>query len=204
MLRAMKSSGVGERITLALLALALVSAIAFYFANPYHSPLRDPRARLLGFLLYRQPSLSMEPTIPEGALFVVSTRSLGSRDPRPGEMVAFLYPPNPEVIYLKRVIAGGGSTVEIRGQRVYVDGIPVYEPYVARRTILAPEYEYLRDVSPPPHDLPALLVPDGQYVVLGDNRGNSEDSRSWGTVPRELMVGTFAGFLFRPGALTNE
>lgn len=197
MLRAMKNSGVGERVALALIALALLFGIVVYLVNPYHSPLRDPRARILGYMPYRQPSLSMAPTIPQGAIFVVDTHALGHRDPRPGEMVAFLYPPKPSVVYSKRVIAVGGSTIEIRGQRVYVDGKELDEPYVARRTILPPEYEEMRGMWPPQSDLPPFRVPDGQFFVLGDNRGNSEDSRVWGTVPRELMVGTFVVILFR-------
>ena len=55
----------------------------------------------------------------------------------------------------------------------------------------------MRGSLPPPPDQPPLEVPEGQFFVLGDNRGNSEDSRVWGTVPRELMVGTFSAILFR-------
>lgn len=204
MLRAMKNSGVLERVALAFMALALLLGVAVYLVNPYHSPLRHPNARLLGYMLYRQPSLSMAPTVPLGSYFLVSTRSLGSRDPRPGEIVVFQYPPYPEITYLKRVIAVGGSTVEIRGQQVYVDGREISEPYVARHTILHPDVVRAGFTPPEDRGFPPFQVPQGQFFVLGDNRGNSEDSRAWGTVPRELMIGTFEGFVFRPGRRAHE
>ena len=204
MLRAMAKRGVLARIALAFLALLLLAGAAMYVINPFHSPLRDPWARIAGRMLYRQPSLSMAPTIPEGAYFLINTASLRGRDPQPGEIVAFLYPPNPRVTFLKRVVAVGGSTIEIREQQVFVDGKKIAEPYLAGETIYPPEFERLRATIRPPPDLPPFQVPERHFFVLGDNRGFSEDSRAWGAVPRELMVGTFARILFQPTEYAND
>jgi signal peptidase I len=181
-----------------LLTALLLSGVAMYFVDPFHSRLRDPRARVLGFTIFRQPSLSMAPTVPEGALFLVNVATLRARDPQPGEIIAFLYPPDPSVTYLKRVIAVGGSTIEVRGENVFVDGKKIVEPYLTGVTIYPPSFDREHMIPYEYPDLPPLQIPKGHFFVLGDNRGNSEDSRNWGTVPRELIAGTFGGFIYRP------
>ena len=145
-------------------------------------------------MFYRMPARNMEPTIPEGKFFWVSTWPLASRDPRVGEIIAFRWPPNPEVTYIKRVMATGGTTLEMRKGVVYLDGKALPEPYLpsepvtevvidGRRVPLPLEYIYA--------DVPPTLVPENHFYVLGDNRGNSVDSRSWGFVPRENVVGIY-------------
>lgn len=171
------------KIALAFVALFLAFAVVKYFANPYHSPVKDPRARVLGYLTFRMPSTSMTPTIKQGAVFVVNTATLADRDPQPGEIVAFLFPPNPQMTYIKRVVAVGGATIEVRHGVVIVDGKQLDEPYLAGT----------RSEPDPRDDMEPRKVEAHAFFVLGDNRGNSEDSRHWGAVPRELMVGIYDG-----------
>jgi len=77
--------------------------------------------------------------------------------------------------FIKRVIGLPGDTVAVRGGRVFVDGKPLTEPYIAD----TPRYQY----GP-------VKVPAGQYLVLGDNRNASLDSHLWGPLPRSAVIGT--------------
>ena len=93
-----------------------------------------------------------------------------------GDMVVFWYPNDPSKSYIKRVIGTPGDWVEVDRGSVLVNGKALVESYVP------PEY---RDhVS-----MPVTLVPDGEYFVLGDHRSSSNDSRSWGMVPRRYIYG---------------
>ena len=95
--------------------------------------------------------------------------------PRRGEVVVFHPPRRPDVEYVKRVVGLPGELVEIRRGRVLVDGIPLEEPYILRRgTTESRTY---------------ALLADDEYFVLGDNRLGSEDSRTWGPITVDTMVG---------------
>ncbi len=95
--------------------------------------------------------------------------------PQRGDIVVFHYPRDPSRDFVKRVIGVPGDTVEIRQGRVYVNDLPLEERYVSElgRTSLARE-----------------TLGAEQYFVLGDNRPHSNDSKDWGTVPLEDMVGS--------------
>ncbi len=99
---------------------------------------------------------------------------------RRGDIVAFRYPKDPALTFLKRVIALGGDRVEIRNDVLYRNGEAVAEPYVEHTRTRFPGY---RDNMRP------LVVPPGHMFVLGDNRDDSEDSRYFGAVPLANVVG---------------
>ena len=101
-----------------------------------------------------------------------------------GDVVVFHYPRNPEISYIKRVIAIPGDHLRIDHGTVLVNGKSLDEPYVP--------LEY-RDT----HSYPEQVVPDGNYFMMGDHRSISSDSREFGPVERELIYGK-AAFVYWP------
>jgi signal peptidase I len=108
-----------------------------------------------------------------------------------GEVVVFKYPEEPDRDFIKRVIGLPGETVELREKKVYINGTPLNEPYV--HFLVPPRtggtefnevtsYDVRERYGP-------VTVPPNQYFVMGDNRDNSQDSRYWGFLPRELVKG---------------
>ena len=185
----------GRKIAIAgavLSAVIIGAMVATYVVNPFKTASEDPRARLLGFTVFRVPSRSMEPTLREGDIVLVSSNALRKRDPRIGDIVVFQYPPDPAVIYVKRVVATGGTTIEMRQGTLYVDGELIEEPWLSakplRKTIDGGTTVPLHEANAN-SDLAPLAVPENHFFVLGDNRGNSSDSRVWGFVPRENVIG---------------
>jgi signal peptidase I len=114
------------------------------------------------------------PEIPFTALHLPRWRTI-----RRGDIVVFRYPRNPEEAFLKRVIAVGGDRVEIRGGVLYLNSVPVDEPYVVHR----------RPSRSSAEQATAVVVPGGSLFVMGDNRDNSSDSRDWGFVPEQNVIG---------------
>jgi len=96
------------------------------------------------------------------------------RAPKRGDVVVFRFPGNPDRDFIKRIIGEPGDTVEVRDGVVYIDGAPLDEPYITSK----PTYTYGPAEVPPKH-----------YFVLGDNRNNSYDSRAWGFLPEENIIG---------------
>jgi signal peptidase I len=117
---------------------------------------------------------SMEPTLLPHDRVLVDKLSYRLRGPRRGDVIVLRYPLNPERNYIKRIVALPGDTVEIRAGRLYVNGTPVDEPYLN---------------GTPQGSFGPVTVPAGAVFVLGDNRNNSEDSRSFGPLKTEFVVG---------------
>jgi signal peptidase I len=106
-----------------------------------------------------------------------------------GDVVVFKYPVEPERDFIKRVIGLPGETVEVRDRKVYVDGKPLDEPY-AHYLLPASAGDYQEVTSFDVRErYGPVTVPANQYFVMGDNRDNSQDSRYWGFLPRDLVKG---------------
>jgi len=162
---------------------------------------------------FQIPSPSMENTLLVGDYLLVNKLTYGKggigdyfmpyRDVRRGDIVVFNYPVNPEQHFVKRVIGVPGDRVHMVNKQVFVNGTPLKEPYVRFNR---PADDLFRDNFPRLSVTPGLtpewwvqlrklvedgqlIVPEGHYFVMGDNRDNSSDSRYWGFVPRANIIG---------------
>jgi signal peptidase I len=141
---------------------------------------------------FKIPSSSMEPTLQVGDHILVSKFIYGIRipftklklldfkTPRRGDTIVFIYtkdPSGPSKDFIKRVIGVGGDRVDIEGNKVYINGQKIEDPwgyYDAKN-------EWRRSLGPVgPYE--HVVVPQDHLFVLGDNRDNSQDSRFWGFV----------------------
>ena len=170
-----------------MIAVGAVLAIKAWVVNPY-----------------RIPSSSMEPTLhcahsspADGCEARFSDRVLANRfvyhftDPERGEIVVFETPPEAEEIcpgpggvFVKRLIGLPGDELEGRDGAVSLNGGLLSEPYVAGG-------DTGRAFEP-------IIVPEGQYFMMGDNRSSSCDSRDWGPVPRENLIGPVFALYWPP------
>lgn len=129
------------------------------------------------------PSGSMLPTLEINDRLIVEKVSYHFNDPERGDIVVFsptdrLRADNPSLrdAFIKRIIGLPGETVEITNGQVFINNEPIEENYIPAE--YAPDYEWGPEV-----------VPEGEYLVLGDNRNNSYDSHFWGYVPKRNIIG---------------
>ncbi|MBX7151875.1 signal peptidase I [bacterium] len=151
-------------------------------------------------------------TLPLTDIEIPQWRLPAIRDPKPGDVIVFKFPPDPTVDYIKRCVGVAGQTVEIRDKAVLVDGHPFSEviqpeglkfedPEIIPRN-KGYESMYPKDAGSRDNYGP-VTIPDGYVFVLGDNRDRSYDSRQWGFVPRENIIGK-ALFVFWSNASDNN
>lgn len=146
------------------------------------------------FELYKIPSGSMIPTLLVGDRIVVvkfiygprlpfvNVRLPGFKEPKKGDIVVFKAPDDPTKSFIKRFIAGGGETVEIKDGKLFVNGKTVEDPPAFRRVYYYNRGDYGLEGKP-------ITVPKDSYFVLGDNSASSRDSRYWGFVPKSYLIG---------------
>jgi signal peptidase I len=166
---------------------------------------------------FRIPSGSMMPTLLVGDFILVNKFAYGIRlpvlntkiidvgEPQRGDVVVFRYPKDPSVDYIKRVVGLPGDRIGYYNKTVYVNGKPVAQVpagvYVGTGSgvSMSGAGERLEQLGDVQHQIlvmprtPSMegefVVPENQYFVMGDNRDNSNDSRYWGTVPEQNLVG---------------
>ena len=162
---------------------------------------------------YKIPSGSMIPTLMIGDFILVDKNIYGykipltnitlfeNENPKRGDVVVFKYPEDQSINYIKRVIGLPGDKILYKNKRLYIndseyplikvehsyDPIEIADGNVFIENNLQKEYMILNQSNPPFNF--EYYVPNGTYFVLGDNRDNSNDSRFWGPVPEENLVG---------------
>jgi len=124
---------------------------------------------------------SMVPTLNDGQFVMVNRLVYKYSDPDHGDVVVFHYPRDPDQEYIKRIIGLPGDTVTITNGHVYINGQELDEPYIAASTRATGEWQ----------------VPGDHLFVLGDNRNNSQDSRNFGFVSMDNIIGK-AIFIYWP------
>lgn len=128
----------------------------------------------LAFQNFRIEGHSMEPNLHHGQFLVVNKLVYYLHPPERGDVVVFHSPQNPGKDFIKRVVGLPGEQVEIRGGQVFVNDARLEEIYIGQLS--------RRSWGP-------QVVGEFQYFVLGDNRGNSSDSRNWGMLDGDAIVG---------------
>jgi signal peptidase I len=153
---------------------------------------------------YNIPSGSMKPTLLVGDFILVNKLVYRFSEPQRGDIVVFKYPIDPNIDFIKRIVALPGEEVEVRNNQVFINGKPLPLIEVGRgeengvRKVIYEEVlpegikhkvQFYEDFPFSKRDFGPVVVPSNHYFVMGDNRDNSEDSRYWGFLPRENIVG---------------
>lgn len=165
---------------------------------------------------FRIPSSSMVPTLLRGDFILVNKFGYGLRlpvlhskflplgEPERGDVAVFRYPPDPSMDFIKRIVGLPGDVIEYRDKHLYVNGepvplqplgaytgpgAPIYETTLAFEEVLGKSRHHILHVRGRDSIDLRAEVPPGHYFVMGDNRDNSADSRRWGFVPEENLVG---------------
>lgn len=160
-------------------ALFVLLPVGTYLVNPFNTASSDVRARLFGAVPYHIPSHSMAPTLVRGDYILANTSVYSGRPPVAGDIIVFRYPRDPAVSYVKRVVGTPGNRVRITAGRLYVDDREIDQPYIDPQNNLGAGSLSLAE----------RVIPEGQVFVMGDNRDHSNDSRYWGYLPVENIVG---------------
>lgn len=130
---------------------------------------------------FKIPSGSMRPTLEVGDRILVSKFIYFFKEPQRGDVIVFRSPEAPKKDFIKRLVAKGGETVEIRDGKIYINEKPADIPALNSR------HYYNRDSYGGEGN--KVYIPNGQFYVLGDNSASSRDSRYWGFVPRKNLIG---------------
>jgi len=168
--RSSSSRTVLEYVVLAVVAISVALLIQAFLVKPY-----------------RIPSPSMEDTLLVGDRVLADRISWRFSDPQRGDIVVF-HPPTPGPVLIKRIVGLPGDTLSLRDGAVYVNGERLTEPYV-HRVDGAPEPTEPFTMGLPWNLQQSYTVPADSYFMMGDNRTDSADSRDFGPVARDQLVG---------------
>ncbi|MGC9605570.1 MAG: signal peptidase I [Minisyncoccia bacterium] len=158
-------NGVREWARIIVIALVIALPIRFFVVEPFVVN-----------------GASMDPTFSSGQFLLVDRLTYRFEPPKRGDVIVFEYPDDPSVYYIKRIVGLPGEKVSLKDGRVGIapagtsTAVFLDEPYV--------------EAAHASHDTaPAVILGSTQYFVMGDNRAQSSDSRVWGPLPADLIIG---------------
>lgn len=172
LLKLLSMQGIFKRITglffdvieSVVIALSIFVAIYYFLAQPH-----------------QVKGASMDTTFHDGEYILTDKISYRFSEPERGDVIVFKAPRNPDFDYIKRIIAVPGDTISIVKGKVYINGEMLVEDYISSDTLILPG-QYLREGQ-------QVTINEEEYFVLGDNRSHSSDSRQWGPVPENDVIG---------------
>ena len=167
-----------------LWALVLVMFIRTFFIQAFKIPSGSMRMTLIEGDRLMVNKLRYGPKIP-----FMKKRLPGLSELQRGDIIVFKSPDDPKKDFIKRLIGFGGEAVEIRDGDIYIDGRLIETPVIKNI--------YYYNNGPYGEEGKSTLVPEGYVFVLGDNSGSSKDSRFFGFVPQESIIGR-AEFIYWP------
>ncbi len=154
-----------ETVKIVVISLAIIIPVRYYLIQP--------------FFVH---GASMEPNFSNGQYLIINEIGYRFDDPQRGEVVVFKYPLNPSQYYIKRIVGLPGETIEVKDGRVVIYGKNLQEGRVLDESSYLPKDRItLGDIK--------VELRENEYFVLGDNRQASSDSRRWGELSREDIIG---------------
>lgn len=140
---------------------------------------------VISYLFFFQPGIvhgaSSYPTWQENEKFFTSKIAYLFEKPQRGDFVVIVSPGNSDIDFIKRIVGLPSEKIELKSCLVYINGVPLSEPYLQPNTCTSPE-SFLPEGAD-------YQIPDNTYFLLGDNRSHSSDSRDFGPVPKSSIVG---------------
>jgi signal peptidase I len=133
---------------------------------------------------FKIPTGSMKETLMEGDRILVNKFIYRFKGPERWDIIVFKYPEDKEKDFIKRLIAVGGETVQIKDGKIWINGV-----LVPKKTGLEHLYYYNKPGTLYGEEGMVIKVPKDSYFVLGDNSASSRDSRYWGFVPKKYLIG---------------
>lgn len=172
-------------VSIILFMFDVLKAIGSFFLDIIETIVVSLAIFVVVYLFLFQPHQvrgnSMFPNYHDGEYILTDKISYRFGQPKRGDVIVFKAPRNEEVDYIKRIIGLPGEEVELQNGFVYINQTKLPEFYLADSTVTLSGTFLTNDAS--------IKIPKGEYFVLGDNRDHSSDSREWGLVKREEIVG---------------
>lgn len=168
-----KSAILDDVIKFALIALLIVVPLRWFVAQPF---------------IVR--GASMEPVFENGEYLIVDQLTYRFEEPERGDVIIMRYPKDPDVFFIKRIVGLPNETVELQGKRVIIRRGVNEESITLDQSFISADR--MRD------EYGTYALGEEEYFVMGDNRNESSDSRSWGSLPRDNIIGRPFVRLFPP------